>query len=236
MENLEVGDIVMCTVDKIMGTMVFVQIDETGKEASIIFSEISPGRIRNIRDFVVPKKKIICKVLRIIGNRIDLSLRRVTQKEQKEIKEQFKQEKSSKSILKTILGEKTKQIIETIEKKQNIIEFLEQSKQEPKILEEIVGKKDAEKILEILNTQKQKTATIKKEINLSTKQSKGITLIKKILSPIKDAEIKYISAGKYSIKTEGDNLKKADNKLKEILTEIEKNAKQNNIEFKIKEK
>ena len=89
---LEEGDIVLCTVDRIVGTNVFVKIDsEQEKEGVIVFSEIAPGRIRNIRDYVVPKKKIVCKVLRISGDRIDLSLRRVTQKEQKELKEKYRQ-------------------------------------------------------------------------------------------------------------------------------------------------
>ena len=113
MIELEVGDVVLCTVDRIVGTVVFVKIEGDG-EGSIITSEIAPGRIRNIRDYVVPKKKIVCKVLRITGDRIDLSLRRVTPKEQKEVKEQYKQEKSSESILKSVLGDKTSKIIEEI--------------------------------------------------------------------------------------------------------------------------
>ena len=56
--NIEEGDILMCTVDRIVGTVVFVKIDETGQEASIVMSEIAPGRIRNLRDYVFPKKKI----------------------------------------------------------------------------------------------------------------------------------------------------------------------------------
>ena len=91
MTQLEIGDIVMCTVEKIVGTIVFVKIDGDG-QGSITLSEIAPGRIRNLRDYVVPKKRIICKVLRISGDRIDLSLRRVTQKEQKEVKEKYKQD------------------------------------------------------------------------------------------------------------------------------------------------
>jgi len=65
MENigLEVGDVVMCTVEKIAGTVVFVKIDENG-EGSIVLSEIAPGRIRNLRDYVIPKKRIICKCIR----------------------------------------------------------------------------------------------------------------------------------------------------------------------------
>ena len=71
--ELEVGDIVLCTVDRIVGTLVFVTM-QNKSEGSIVISEIAPGRIRNLREYVVPKKRIVCKVLRILENRIDLSL------------------------------------------------------------------------------------------------------------------------------------------------------------------
>ena len=103
--NLEEGDLVLTTVDRIIGTSVFVKL-ENGDEGCIVFSEIAPGRIRNIRDYVFPQKKIICKVLRISGDRIDLSFRRVTPKDQKDFKDRQKFEKSYESILKNILGEK----------------------------------------------------------------------------------------------------------------------------------
>ena len=85
--TLEEGEIVLCTVDRIDGTNVFVSIEGDG-EGIIQTSEIAAGRIRNLRDYVVPKKKIVCKILKISGNRVELSLRRVNQKEQKEILEQ----------------------------------------------------------------------------------------------------------------------------------------------------
>ncbi len=233
--TLEVGDIVLCTVDRTVGTVVFVKIDEGG-EGSIILSEIAPGRIRNLRDYVVPKKKIVCKVLRVSGNKIDLSLRRVTQKEQKEIKEQYKQEKSYKSILKSVLGEKVDKIIQEITKQDNIYEFLQEAKENPKELEKLVGKKDTKKILDILKTQKQKKAIIKKEISLTTTKPKGLELIKDILKSKEKSKIKYISAGRYSIKTESNDIKTADKKLREIISEIEKKSKNQGIEFSIKEK
>ena len=122
MTNLEVGDIVMCTVDRIERTTVFVKIHGDG-EGSIILSEIAPGRIRNLREYVVPKKQIICKVLRISGNHIELSLRRVTPKEQKQIREEFRQEKSYKSILKSILGEKNERSNKENRRKRKILRF-----------------------------------------------------------------------------------------------------------------
>ena len=100
---LESGDVVLCTVDRIVGTTVFVNIEGNG-EGFIVFSEIAPGRIRNIRDYVFPKKKIVCKVLRISADRVDLSFRRVTLKEQKELKERYKEERSLINILRTILA------------------------------------------------------------------------------------------------------------------------------------
>jgi translation initiation factor 2 alpha subunit (eIF-2alpha) len=230
---IEEGDIVLCTVDRIAGTIVFVKIDSENKEGSIILSEIAPGRIRNLRDYVVPKKKIVCKVLRIVGDQIHLSLRRVTQKEQKEVREKYKQEKSYKSILKTILKEKTEETIKKIQEKEGLYEFLENAKEDSKELEKIVGKENSKKVLEILKTQKQKKAIIKKEIGLTTTEPEGIEKIKELLKKIK-AEINYISAGKYLIKIEGKDMKNTDTEMKKILEEIEDQSKKQGIEMTTK--
>lgn len=234
--ELEEGDIVLCTVEKIVGTIVFVHI-ENGKEGSITTSEIAPGRIRNIRDYVVPKKKIVCKILRIASNgNIDLSLRRVTQKEKKEVLERTKQEKSYISVLKSVLKEDAEKTIKEISEKDNLFSFLEEAKTDSQKLEKLVGKKNTEKILEILKTQKSKNIIVKKEFSLTTTQPNGIEIIKDILKKPEDLEIKYISAGKYSVKTESENAKEADNKLKDFLSEIEKKSKKENLSFAIKEK
>ncbi|MDP2628402.1 MAG: hypothetical protein Q8P15_00715 [Nanoarchaeota archaeon] len=237
MTNLEEGDIVLCTVDRIVGTVVFVRISLNGKEVegSIVLSEIAPGRIRNLRDYVVPKKKIICKVLRISRDRIDLSLRRVTLKEKKEKLEENKQEESSKSILKKILGEDGEKIIKEISETEKVYDFLQESKENPKKLEKLVGKEKAKRILEILKAQKQKKYIVKKEIILKSTNPEGVDLIKKILD-INEVEIKYISAGRYILKKESGDLKTADNSLKETILKIEKEAKKQEMDFSIKEK
>jgi translation initiation factor 2 alpha subunit (eIF-2alpha) len=228
--ELEEGDIVLCTVDRIVGTIVFVHIEGNG-EGSIVVSEIAPGRIRNLRDYVVPKKKIVCKVLRISGRNIDLSLRRVTLKGKKEILEKAKQEKSYESILKSVLKEKADKTIKEILNEDNLFSFLEEAKENSKKLEKLVGKNDSEKILEILNSQKPKKVVVKKGFFLTTTLPDGLEKIKNILRKIKDVDIGYVSAGQYSIKTESENAKEADNKLKKIISDIEKQAKQKNISF-----
>jgi len=250
--ELEVGDTVLCTVDRIVGTVVFVKIEGNGErfrdvtsesgersgvEGSIIISEIAPGRIRNLREYVVPKKKIVCKVLRISKNgHIDLSLRRVTQKERKEVLERVKQERGYINILKSVLKENSDKIIKEISQDSTVYEFLQEAKENSKKLEKIVGKSNTKKILDILKAQKQKKVIIKKEISVTTTKGNGLELIKNLLKDVREFEIKYISAGRYIIKTESNDPKAADNKLKEIIKQIEKKAKQQNIDFSVKEK
>jgi len=237
MTDLEVGDLVSCIVDRVVGTVVFVRLNVEGKEVegSIVFSEIAPGRIRNIRDYVVPKKKIVCKVLRISqsGN-IDLSLRRVTLKERKEVLEQEQQEKSYTSIVKGILGEKAEELIKKISEKEKLYSFLEEARTNSEALEKIAGKENAKKILDILNTQKSKKKKIKKEMYITTIKPNGITLIKKILENFKGMEIKYIAAGKYSLETESEDVKISDKKMREKIDIAEKEAKKLGVEFSVK--
>jgi translation initiation factor 2 alpha subunit (eIF-2alpha) len=233
----EQGDTLLCTVDRIMGTTVFVTLPN-GKEGTIILSEIAPGRIRNLRDHVVPKKSIVCKVLRAFGETVHLSLRRVTLKEKKEVLEQAKQEKSYKAILKTILKEDAKQVIEKIKEVSSVYDFLQNAKDPKgqKELEKIAGKENAKKIIEIVSQQKQKKFTLKKKITISSEYPNGLELIKELFSKInkKEYEVKYISAGKYSIKKETSDLKKSDKELKEVLENLEKFAKKNHMEISIK--
>lgn len=102
--DLEERQLVLCTVRDVVGTTVFVRIDNTPYEGTITFSEIAPGRIRNIREYVMPNKKIVCQVLSIKENTIHLSLRRVRQNERKELLEKLDKENSYKAIIKTVLG------------------------------------------------------------------------------------------------------------------------------------
>jgi translation initiation factor 2 alpha subunit (eIF-2alpha) len=226
----EKGDIVLCVVESISGTTVFIET-KNGKKGTIVLSEIAPGRIRNLRDYVVPKKTIVCKILGKKGENLELSLRRVSPKEKKEILAQEKIEKSYRSILKSVLKEKTKEIIEKIEAEQPLSEFLEQSKKDSKNLEKIIGKENSEKVLNILKKQKSKKTDIRKKIELSTQNPQGLNEIKKIFEKIKDAKIKYIAAGKYSILVEEDNPKKANQKMKDIVKKIKDESLIKGFEF-----
>ena len=94
-------ELVFCTVTKIFHSSVFVVLDEYERSGMVNISEIAPGRIRNIRDYVTQDKKIVCKVLRVDAKKghIDLSLRRVNEMERKRKLEEIKQEQKAEKII-----------------------------------------------------------------------------------------------------------------------------------------
>ena len=100
----EEGEIVLCTVSKINPNSIFANLNEFGKSGMIHISEISPGRIRNIRDYVTENKVIVCKVLRINRERghIDLSLRRVNETVKRNKLAEIKQEQVAEKIIENL--------------------------------------------------------------------------------------------------------------------------------------
>jgi translation initiation factor 2 subunit 1 len=91
----------MCTVNNIQHNSIFVSIHEYDRQGMITISEVAPGRIRNIRDYVVEGKVIVCKVLYVNTERgyIDLSLRRVSEGQRREKNDEVKQELKAEKIL-----------------------------------------------------------------------------------------------------------------------------------------
>jgi len=233
-EQIEEGQIVLCEVQNIVGTTVFVKIEGDG-EGTITTSEIAPGRIRNLRAYVVPGKKIVCKVLRVRGKHVHLSLRRVKQNERKELLDRIKKEKNYKAILKTVLEkEKAEKTIEKITNEYSLTDFIEEIKINKKILEKFFNKTEAEKIIQILESKKEKPKQIKQIFKLSSKKENGIEIIKKIIQDANSeekAEISYLAAGKYRITLIGEDFKKLKTKINSVLQEIEKQAKKQNCEF-----
>jgi translation initiation factor 2 alpha subunit (eIF-2alpha) len=224
-------ELVLCTVEKVTNTITFVRLPD-GREGTIISSEIAPGRIKFMRQYVVPNKKIVCKVLKIEGNNIHLSLRRVNNKEKKEVMQRFKQEQAISVSLKQILGKESEEIKEKILKDfENLTEFADKAKNEEKILEKYVGKKNVETIRKIID-KKRKKQEIRHKLMIKCLEDDGIKRIKKILE-FKDEEINinYLGAGEFLLKLIVEDFKQGKKKLQEIIEEIEKRAKKENCEF-----
>ena len=219
----EEREIVLCTVKDVHGTTVFVDLDKYGKTGVITFSEIAPGRIRNIRDYVVPKKKIVCIVLRVDPTKghIDLSLRRVSKKDTQEELQKNKKEQVAMTILNLVHKDKTQSVADKMLKKSPLIfDILESSREDPSVLEGFMSKEDAAKISKIFAEKiKTKRIIVKSGLKITSTDPEGVKIIKEALT-VKDAKVSYLGAQNYMISVEDKEYKAANKKLEALVLKI----------------
>ncbi len=231
---MEEGDVVLCTVKKIEGTSVFVDIEGDG-EGSIIVSEIAPGRIRNLRDYVLPNKKIVCKILKVEGGHVHLSLRRVTSKEKQDVLKRHDTEKAILMTLKSLLPNWEARIA-VVKKEYDLVDFFQAAKEDSKLVEKFFDAAEREKIQPLLK-EKAKEIEIKKEFRLKCSQSNGLTMLKSTLEFTHPGLlVTYLAASRFVLRLKAQNYKEGNTSFNMIVGEIEKRAKKNHCDFEILEK
>jgi len=233
----EIDEIVLCKVTKIYPNSVFVQLLEYSDSGMVHISEVSPGRIRNLRDYVSIGRQIVCKVLRIDRDRghIDLSLRRVNSNQRKEKLDEIKSELKAESIVKTVAkksGKKTEEIYNKISDK--IFEeyshlylcFKDVAAGEVDLIKLGIDKDIANELSEIiLDKFKPEKITIEGEVKIKTYASEGVNKIKDTLLQIEKVSPKinlfYLGAGRYKLIIEDVDYKPAEKNLLKVESILE---------------
>jgi translation initiation factor 2 subunit 1 len=226
----EESEIVMCTVTNIQYSSIFANIDDYNVSGMIHISEIAAGRIRNIRDYVKEGKKIVCKVLRIYPEKghVDLSLRRVNERERKNKVNDVKFEQKAESIIDHVAKENKldpKKIYEEL-----IKHFLKDYGYLYHAFEDIVAgnlklesigmdPKIAVQIEELVNQRfKPQSIEISGVLSLTSYDGNGLEIVKETLEEAQKTEgveIRYLGGGKYSLSVKGTDYKEAEPVLKE---------------------
>jgi len=228
---MEEGNLVLCTVKKVTNTITFVELPD-GQEGTIVSSEIAPGRIKLMRQHVVPNKKIVCKILKIEGNHIHLSLRRVNSKEKKEVMQTFKQSQAISVAFSQILKEDEKKTKEKILKDfKDLQEFINSARSDKTLISKYIPKKKVAAINKVAEKRKGKQE-LKQSIKIKCLEDDGVKRIKKIFD-LKDDNItvNYISAGNFKLKLIVEDFKQGKKRMAEIMEELKVKAKKNNCEF-----
>ncbi len=234
----EEKELVICTVTKIYPNSVFVNMDDYNKGGMIHISEVSPGRIRNIRDYIRESKVIVCKVLRVNQERghVDLSLRRVSDNERRNFTDSRKQEQKANKILE-YTAQKLKipksQLEETFAK--SLVEKYGtlNSAFEAVVLEGLDLKKEgvdasvAEVLSEVIHQRiKPPKVTIGGEMNISSYLPDGVDVIKKALIDATKKEhelmLNYLGGGRYQIELSDSEYKTAEQRLDKVIKSVQK--------------
>lgn len=228
----EENELVLCTVTNVQYNSVFCNLDFYARSGMIHISEVSPGRIRNIRDYVVEGKKVICKVLRINEEKghIDLSLRRVTENQKRELNALIKQEQKAEKIIENLaaeLKEDPKKLYLAIA---NPIfeeyEYIHMAFQDHVEGDVDLAKFDIPKeyqtplIERVVDKIKPKSVTIGGKLMLETFEPNGISLIRKALESAektKNTSISYLGSGKYKLTVTAEDYRAAEALLDEAV-------------------
>lgn len=236
----EEDEFVLCTVTKILNHAVFVNLDEYDKGGLIHISEVAPGRIRNIRDFVDLNKKVVCKILRINKERghIDLSLRRVSDMERKRKLEMIKQEQKAEKIVEMVAKQLKKKVVEVYEAITHKVfehysylhEFFREVATDETDIKKLLKDKKVVELVEPLVKERFKPAkvNIKGTLMIKTYDPKGVELVKdtlkkasKVSKNSTQVSISYLGGGNYKVSLEALNYKEAESTLEHLTKVVE---------------
>lgn len=220
----EIDEFVYCIVTSVQSHSVFVRLEEYSVGGMIHISEVAPGRIRNIRDFVVENKPVVCKVIGVNQERghIDLSLRRVTESQRRAKINDIKQEQKSEKIVELVAKqlnipalELYGQISAKIEGKfESLFEtFLAVSKEEFKMsdlgLPENISKALNEAVMQRI---KPPVVEVKGKLAITSYDPDGVGVVKGALNLAaqEGVGVSYLGAGTYLLKVVASNYKDAE--------------------------
>jgi len=232
----EFGDLVIATIESVMDYGAYANLDEYNKRGFLHISEISSARIRNVRDYVREKQKMVLKVLRVDVEKghIDLSLRRVTKRERIEKIKAWKKDRKGEVLLRAVAekvgipaAELYQKVGVILEEKYGLYESFEKViKDGPEALTKLEIPEDIAKAIAQVAEERIRIKLVKVRGILEVRCPKpnGVKCIQdsfidaKKSQKAKDAKIEFsvIAAPRYSVEVSADNWKRAE----EILDKV----------------
>lgn len=241
----DMNELVFCTVKRITPFAAWCDLDEYDVEGMIHVSEVAGKWVHDIREFVKPNRQYVAKVVKIDEDKnvVNLSLKRVSKKEEKEKINFAKRQQRAEKILEQVAGSLGKTFDEAyetvgvkIEKKfGDLFEGLEEIRNDFGIMDSLGIPDDWKKSLKevVEKSFKERETVLKVNLEVKSYAKDGLNRVKSFLkeAEIDSSTIRYISAPKYRLEMKTKNPKVDDKKLNEKLEALSKSAKERQIEF-----
>ena len=238
------GELVICVVERITPFAAWCRIDEYDAEGMIHISEVAGKWIHDIREFVKPNKQYVAKVVRIDEekNLIQLSLKRVSKRDEKEKLNESRKEQRAEKLLELAGKEVDKSLKQAYEEVGFLLQekfgslftaFEEIRKSKDELQKFGISKGWINALFNVAEKNfKEKELVLKVELELKSHAEDGIERIKKVLSGLSSsgASINYISAPKYRLEIKTTDPKNAEKNLREKLEAMVKSSKTMEIE------
>ncbi|MEM5836575.1 MAG: translation initiation factor IF-2 subunit alpha [Candidatus Aenigmatarchaeota archaeon] len=235
------GELVIVNVEKITPFAAWCKLVEYPEvEGMIHVSEVAGKWIYDIRDFVKVNKQYVAKVIKIDyqKNFVNLSLKRVSEEDEKEKMNSFRKEQRGEKLLEIAANKLGKTLDQAYEE----VGFLLQEKFGSLLTPFEIVKSSEEELLkfgikeewikamkEVASSAfKEKEFVIKAELELKSYAKDGIEKIKKVLKEFANktgASVKYISAPRYMVEIKGKDPKNLEKNLVKELEVLCENMK-----------
>lgn len=238
----EWGELVLCRVDRITQFAAWCKLEEYPScEGMIHISEVAGKHVYDIRDFVKRDKEYVAKVIRIDyqKNLVNLSLKRVSEKEKERKLNLFRKEQRAEKILEQAAKEIGKSLDRAYEEVgfflqenfDSLFTAFEKIRKNPTYLEKLGVSEEwiiaLKKVIEKSFVEKE--VPIVAELELKFFDGSGMDKIRNLLIGLEEASgatVTYISAPKYRVEIKTKNPKAERKKLVEHLENLVKKAKE----------
>lgn len=192
------GELVVAVVREVKQNGAYVDLEEfDGIEGFIFIGEIASGWVKNIRAFVRPGQRLICKVLRTRNDKksLELSLKSVSEERKRDRLAEWKNEERAKQLLKVLseqVGwseeEHSENQMELTESYATLYGAFEEAAKNPESLKEIGFEGDwvAPFIEMAIKNIIPDTVEIRGKFTLNVEQAEGIEVIKSALLAAED--------------------------------------------------
>jgi translation initiation factor 2 subunit 1 len=220
------GELVVCRITRINPNSAFAELVEYDRIGMIHVSEVAARWVRDIREFIKENQYVVCRVIRVEGDHVSLSIKRVRQEDASAKINEFKRENKAEKLLEMV----AKSINKTPEQAFREVglrlqdEFGSLSKafdvalKNPELLKaKGVPSEWVNPIVEMVKkAYSDKTYEMKAELSLMCYAPDGVEIIKGALSKAakeNGIDVRYISAPKYMIAAKGKNYKEIEQKI-----------------------
>ena len=192
------GELVVAVVREVKQNGAYVDLEEFDEiEGFIFIGEIASGWVKNIRAFVRPGQRLICKVLRTRNDKksLELSLKSVSEERKRDRLAEWKNEERAKQLLKVLseqVGwseeEHSENQMELTESYATLYGAFEEAAKNPESLKEIGFEGDwvAPFIEMAVKNIIPDTVEIRGKFTLNVEQAEGIEVIKSALLAAED--------------------------------------------------
>jgi len=242
-------ELVVCKIVKIFPNSAIAELVEYRKRGMVHVSEVALRWVKNIREFLKLNQYVVCRVMRVDGDDILLSVKRVRREESDRRLSEFKRERKAEKMLEL----SAKKLKKSLDDAYREVGFLLQEEfgglykafefaiRNPELLRS-KGVPGAwlEPLTEIAKKNySEKAYEVKAKLKLMCYSPDGIKTIRKVLSAASrdGLEVRYVSAPRYVIVGRGKNFKETRARVEAAAGEVSREiaSHRGECEFEIQE-